>query len=246
MTKQVIGTGASANDKKGDSLRAAFTKVNANFDELYTAIGGGAGTTDRLTKGALTVTLGSTGVTTFPLFNTDPGNLFIQGPEIGSSNSAIGISTIDRVIINTNVTGSANQWTFDTDGTLAIPGGSITKTTNNNLSSGVATQVVWTSTEQFISGVKLTIQVECGEGSGSWEVQVCEAVIAAKGFNSSTEPVMTVYGVTHTSVSPLMTFAVDRNIVNNLIEIIGTRTGTANPNGNASLRIYSVESGTND
>jgi hypothetical protein len=39
MTKQVINVGASANDKKGDSLRAAFVKVNANFTELYTALG---------------------------------------------------------------------------------------------------------------------------------------------------------------------------------------------------------------
>tara|TARA_B110000503_G_scaffold62961_1_gene99576 strand:- start:5755 stop:5979 length:225 start_codon:yes stop_codon:yes gene_type:complete len=35
MTQQTINVGASANDKQGDSLRAAFTKVNANFTELY-------------------------------------------------------------------------------------------------------------------------------------------------------------------------------------------------------------------
>ncbi len=37
MTKQVINVGTTANDKKGDSLRAAFQKVNANFTELYTS-----------------------------------------------------------------------------------------------------------------------------------------------------------------------------------------------------------------
>lgn len=36
MTKQVINVGTSANDKKGDSLRVAFAKVNQNFTELYT------------------------------------------------------------------------------------------------------------------------------------------------------------------------------------------------------------------
>jgi len=35
MTKQVINVGATPNDRQGDSLRAAFTKINANFDELY-------------------------------------------------------------------------------------------------------------------------------------------------------------------------------------------------------------------
>ena len=39
MAKQVINTGTSANSKNGDPLRTAFTKVNANFDELYTALG---------------------------------------------------------------------------------------------------------------------------------------------------------------------------------------------------------------
>jgi len=39
MTKQVINVGTTANDKKGDSLRAAFQKVNTNFTELYTALG---------------------------------------------------------------------------------------------------------------------------------------------------------------------------------------------------------------
>lgn len=37
MTKQTINVGATANDKKGDSLRAAFQKVNANFTELYSS-----------------------------------------------------------------------------------------------------------------------------------------------------------------------------------------------------------------
>ncbi len=39
MTKQTINVGTTANDKKGDSLRAAFQKVNANFTELYKAVG---------------------------------------------------------------------------------------------------------------------------------------------------------------------------------------------------------------
>jgi hypothetical protein len=39
MAKQNINVGTTANDKKGDSLRAAFQKVNANFTELYNALG---------------------------------------------------------------------------------------------------------------------------------------------------------------------------------------------------------------
>lgn len=35
MSQQTINTGSSANSKNGDPLRTAFTKVNANFTELY-------------------------------------------------------------------------------------------------------------------------------------------------------------------------------------------------------------------
>src|SRR5579862_5689396 len=34
-SQQVIGTGTTANDGTGDPLRTAFTKVNANFTEVY-------------------------------------------------------------------------------------------------------------------------------------------------------------------------------------------------------------------
>lgn len=42
MTKQTIGLGNTANDNTGDSLRAGGTKVNENFDEIYTALGNGS------------------------------------------------------------------------------------------------------------------------------------------------------------------------------------------------------------
>ena len=37
MAKQTVNLGTSANKGDGDPLRTAFTKVNANFTELYTA-----------------------------------------------------------------------------------------------------------------------------------------------------------------------------------------------------------------
>ena len=62
MTKQTITIGAVPNDGTGDPLRTAFTKVNANFTELYTAdtvlstIGYGAGGADTTTAVALNLT----------------------------------------------------------------------------------------------------------------------------------------------------------------------------------------------
>lgn len=40
MTRQNINTGSVANDKTGDTLRVAGNKINANFVELYTLLGG--------------------------------------------------------------------------------------------------------------------------------------------------------------------------------------------------------------
>lgn len=41
MTKQVVNVGVLPNDGQGDNLRAGATKINNNFNELYTALGDG-------------------------------------------------------------------------------------------------------------------------------------------------------------------------------------------------------------
>jgi hypothetical protein len=62
MAKQIINVGTAANSKNGDPLRTAFTKINANFTELYA----GSASESQLTNGAYTLALGSTGELTFP------------------------------------------------------------------------------------------------------------------------------------------------------------------------------------
>ena len=41
MTRQSVNIGSFANDGTGDTLRNAGTKINANFSELYSAMGDG-------------------------------------------------------------------------------------------------------------------------------------------------------------------------------------------------------------
>jgi len=60
MAKQNINVGTAELAGDGESIRNAFTKINANFTELYAGAGNG------LTNGAYTVTLGSDGVLTLP------------------------------------------------------------------------------------------------------------------------------------------------------------------------------------
>ena len=44
MAYQGIGTGTTPNDNSGDSLLTGAVKINSNFQELYTALGGSSGT----------------------------------------------------------------------------------------------------------------------------------------------------------------------------------------------------------
>ena len=46
MAKSVLNVGTAANDGTGDSLRAGATKINANADELYNALGDGVNLKD--------------------------------------------------------------------------------------------------------------------------------------------------------------------------------------------------------
>jgi hypothetical protein len=39
MAQNIVNVGQTPNDRQGDSLRAAFTKINANFTELYALTG---------------------------------------------------------------------------------------------------------------------------------------------------------------------------------------------------------------
>lgn len=39
MTQLIINTGITPNDRNGDSLRAAFIKINTNFTDLYNSVG---------------------------------------------------------------------------------------------------------------------------------------------------------------------------------------------------------------
>ena len=91
MAKLGINTGSSANDGTGDGLRLGGGKVNANFDEIYSAIGDGStlrigtGSTCAITVGESQVGIGSK----IPAYMLD-----VRGG-IGATNISIsGIATV--------------------------------------------------------------------------------------------------------------------------------------------------------
>jgi hypothetical protein len=59
------------------------------------------------------------GILSVPAINNE--NLFIQGAEIGSTTSGIGITATNGITLTTDALGTAKFWQFGTDGSLTIP-----------------------------------------------------------------------------------------------------------------------------
>jgi hypothetical protein len=100
MAKQNINVGTAANDKKGDSLRAAFVKVNANFTELYTELGLDA---DTLNIGAFEFT-GSVMTT------TDSSAITIDQAVAVTSDLTVGGDIIPQTALGGNLGSAAKPW----------------------------------------------------------------------------------------------------------------------------------------
>ena len=63
MAYQALETGTAPNDGSGDTLRAGGTKINANFVEVYTALGSGTALSSGISASATVITLSSPVIT---------------------------------------------------------------------------------------------------------------------------------------------------------------------------------------
>ena len=102
MTKQSINTGTGVNTGTGDTLRAAMSKINDNFDELYQLIGAGDSSTSTTLETANITTYVTDGQLTL-----DPrgdGTIVMNAPTIFNdiirSDDSTGISIVDDVRID--------------------------------------------------------------------------------------------------------------------------------------------------
>tara|TARA_B100002019_G_scaffold107149_1_gene92013 strand:- start:12254 stop:13738 length:1485 start_codon:yes stop_codon:yes gene_type:complete len=108
MAKQLVGIGSSANDGTGDTLRDGAIKFNANFDELYEALGNqtnilidiGAGITDgQVLQWSSNPTPAFRGAD----FNLLTGNLDTNGNDIVCD-------ATDNIVIKQTGTGDIQLW----------------------------------------------------------------------------------------------------------------------------------------
>ena len=126
MAKQVINVGTAANDKKGDSLRAAFQKVNTNFTELYTALGINADVD--LNLGAFEFT-GST------ISTTDSSAIVIDQATTITSNLSVGGDLLPQTALGGDLGSSTLPWRslYVSQSTIYLGGVPLTLDANNNL-----------------------------------------------------------------------------------------------------------------
>ena len=118
MAKQVINVGTAANDKKGDSLRAAFQKVNTNFTELYTALGINAD---------VDLNLGAFEFTGSVMSTTDSTPITIDQATIVTSDLTVGGDIVPNIANGGNLGSAAKPWhsLYVSNNTIYIGGNSL-------------------------------------------------------------------------------------------------------------------------
>ena len=129
MAKQNINVGTAANDKKGDSLRAAFQKVNANFTELYTELG--LVVDANLNLGAFEFA-GST------LSTTDSSAIVIDQATTITSNLSVGGDIVPQTANGGDLGSSTLPWRslYVSNNTIYIGGTAVGLDANGNLTTG--------------------------------------------------------------------------------------------------------------
>lgn len=144
MAQQTINIGSAANDGTGDPLRTAFDKINDNFIEIYTELGGTDLDANNLLLAANTISSTNTN-----------GDIQLSPNGSGAVTVTTGnklklIDHTDNAIVTLDADGNlSHASTFATDGTTLTMG---TMTINNSTGTiAAATDITLDPTSQVIA-----------------------------------------------------------------------------------------------
>ena len=128
MARLTINTGTAGNPATGDSLRGAFTKVNTNFEEVYSLIGDGSTglITTAVTNGDLKLQPNGTGVVEvdkLQIADTTITPITTNGSlTLGVNGTGQVIVADDRIVINTSKTPTGTGASGDVAGSISWDG----------------------------------------------------------------------------------------------------------------------------
>lgn len=126
MAKQTLNLGAIANDGTGSNLRAGGTIINANFNEIYTALGNGTTITLTATPTELNLLSGATSIV------TSNNSVVLSNKTISGSNNTL------SNIGNSSLTNSSFSIRDDSSSAISISLGGTLKLKSND---GITTTV---------------------------------------------------------------------------------------------------------
>ena len=175
MAQQTVSIGSSANDGTGDPLRTAFTKINANFSELY----------------------GDTAEANDILDDTSPqlgGNLDINGFNITSARSNENIRIIPNgtgtveLEANTNVTGNLTATgNIFANGNINLGDGAGDQTKVTGVFEADQLQIDGTTLTSTVTNGSVTIQGNATGGVNVADITINDNKISASNTNSNLE-----------------------------------------------------------
>ncbi len=128
MAKQVINLGTMADNKSGDPLRTAFTKINENFDEVYNATGtiptdinqlddaDGLLNQDGILTTVTKTSVNSNGVATEVIVTNSPNVNWTNGTGVFANGINFAVSVTDGVATVSINDGGTGQWVGETFG----------------------------------------------------------------------------------------------------------------------------------
>jgi fibronectin-binding autotransporter adhesin len=243
MAKQTINVGTNQDDGTGDLLRAAFTKVNENFNEIYTELGGvslsnismsGSTISTDTTNSNLILDPNGTGAIQLNGNTTVTGTLGVTGATTLSSTLGVtGISTL----------AATNATDVTASGTLGVTGISTLGVIN---ASGIAT---FSNTVNVTGLLNATGNVDLGDSSadtvtvtGRFDSSLVPSVDATNNLGSASLRWATFYG-TDIDVSGNVTIGGNITIGDSdtdSINIVADLTGNLIPDTTATYNVGSA------
>ena len=138
MTKQTLDIGTNANDGTGDTLRSGGEKINDNFNELYSTLGGNSIASNGINAAFATHEMNGNGTV-----NDSDTLIIFNGSSAIAATLGDGTSTGEyKIFLNIN------------DAVATITPTSFGNGTNFALSRYGSTQAVWAGSDWYLIGHK--------------------------------------------------------------------------------------------